>query len=162
MKDSSRPPSGPLRSNSRGAQLWTLNLLLAAGFAAALPPPEETFLRQVLLRNPSMQAESLSLAGSRETRTGANSLLLPQFNLTADATAASNFDDYKGASSEGTGQVSQILPTAATVQGTVFGGQNYSGRPGLDRNWHDTVGIGIYLTQPFLRGFGEGSETFYA
>lgn len=141
--------------------LCCLPLLLAPGSLAASPPPEESFLRLVLLHNPSMQAESLSLAGARETRSGANSLLLPQFNLAGDASASSNFDDTKGYSGQGSGQVSQILPTAGTLQGTVLGGRTVSDRPVLGETRHDTLGVGVSFTQPFLRGFGDGSETFY-
>jgi outer membrane protein TolC len=162
MTDSNPATSIPRHLTSHQIRHMVFNVLLAAALSAASGPPEEWFLRQVLLRNPSMLAESLSLAGSRETRVGANSLLLPQFNLSADASASSNFDDTKGYSGEGIGQVAQILPTAATVQGTILGGRTSSEHPVLGTSSRDTVGAGISITQPFLRGFGDGSATFYS
>jgi outer membrane protein TolC len=131
--------------------LWAI--AVGASAAAATSPPEEGFLRLVLERNPSIQAESLSLAGSRETRSGANSLLLPQLNIAGNATGSTNFDGSNGYSGQGTATLSQILPTGGSLQGTALAGRS-SGRFG-----GDTAGVGVSLTQPFLQGFGDGSST---
>jgi outer membrane protein TolC len=108
-----------------------------------------------------MQAESLTLAGARETRSGANSLLLPQLNVGGDANTYTNFNGSNGYSGYGTGQISQILPTGGSVAANAQAGRTYTDRSSVGTSGYDTVGVGVSITQPFLRGFGDGSETLY-
>jgi outer membrane protein TolC len=140
-------------------QVWTVSIL--AGFAAASPPSDDAFLRLVLERNPSMQAESLTLAGARETRIGANSLLLPQIGIGGDASTYTNFSGANGYSGDGTGRISQILPTGGFLAANALAARTYANRSSTGKTTYDTLGVGVSISQPFLRGFGDGSDTFY-
>ena len=133
-------------------------LILFAGMGLADPPAEEGFLREVMLRNPAIQVESLTVAGSRETRSGANSLLLPQLNVAGTGTSSTNFDGTSNYSGQGTGTLTQILPTGGTLEGDALAGRDFGKSPG-ERRGYDTAGLGISFTQPFLQGFGSGSPT---
>jgi len=125
---------------------------------SASPPDEEGFLREVLSKNPSIRAESLTVAGSRETTTGANSLLLPQLDIAGTGTSSTNFQGTSGYSGQGTGTLTQILPTGGTLEGDALVGRVHDHVPGESLGY-DTAGLGISFTQPFLQGFGSGSPT---
>lgn len=134
-------------------------LILACAGIGLSAPAEESFLLDVLRHNPSVRAESLSIAGTRATREGQSSLLLPQFTLQGDAEASASPSGSNGTwNTQGTGSASQILPTGGTLQADVFGGRSSR----ISGDIRDTVGVGISLNQPLLRGFGDGSATFHA
>jgi|GEM_PF-970912 outer membrane protein TolC len=148
----------PTHPSEKIFQLLPSILVFLAGMAVADPPGEEGFLREVLVRNPAIQAESLTVAGSRETRSGANSLLLPQLNIAATGTSSTNFDGTSNYSGQGTGTLTQILPTGGTLEGDALVGRGHGQSPG-ESTGYDTAGVGISFTQPFLQGFGSGSPT---
>jgi outer membrane protein TolC len=148
---------------------------------------QEAFLRQVLLRNPAIQAESLSVAGSQETRSGATSLLLPQFAITGKLSGISDLDESRSALAQAGATVSQILPTGGTLQGQALTQRAYTAtNPVATPAYSDTarlvaqllgvplstgaksssytrdsLGLGVSFTQPLLRGFGDGAQSFY-
>jgi len=170
---------------------FSLCLLASAARSQAGSPAvatdQEAFLRQVLLRNPSIQAESLSVAGSQETRSGATSLLLPQFAITGKLSGTSDLDDSRSALAQAGATVSQILPTGGTLQGQALTQRAYSATNSTSApvysdtarlvaqllgiplstgsksssSTRDSLGLGVSFTQPLLRGFGDGAQSFY-
>lgn len=176
--------------HSTPPRLAGLVLLLSLGGHAQGPAPEEPFLRQVLARNPSLKAESLSVAGSRATREGSTSLLLPQFQVGAKLDANTDLDRTHNASGQASLGASQLLPSGATLSGELLASRSRSSTPTRTRSAYDpalqaladtlglvlpastvttggsssrdTVGVTIALTQPLLQGFGDGNPTAYA
>jgi len=152
-----RGPEGPKRH-----RILLAALLLAAGAACAQNSgsEEDAFLRQVLVRNPTIRTDSFTLAGARETRTGYVSLLLPQFNVAANTGTYSDFDRTNGYTGNGSGTASQLLGTGGTVSAGAEAGRIQAKTPLATRNY-DTIGLGVAFNQHFLKGFGEGNDTLY-
>ena len=88
-----RGPEGP---KCHCILLAALLLVASAACAQNGGPTEDAFLRQVLMHNPTIRTDSFTLAGARETRTGYTSLLLPQFNVAANAGTYNDFDHTNG------------------------------------------------------------------
>lgn len=167
-----------------------LLLLLCLGASAQGTAPEEPFLRQVLARNPSLRAESLSVAATKATREGSVSLLLPQFQVGAKLDANTDLDRTHNASGQATVGASQLLPSGATLSGELLASRSHGSTPTRTVSGYspaiqmladtlgfalpastvttggsstrDTVGLQIALTQPLLKGFGAGNATFHA
>jgi outer membrane protein TolC len=150
------PDVFPFVRSSFQTSILFVGATLVSGQAAS---PEDSFLRQVLARNPSVQVESLSVAASRETRSGAQSLLLPQLELDGLAQASTApSGSPNGSILQGSAKLTQYLPTGATAEGDLLASRIGRTAAGI----HDTLGVGASVTQPLLRGFGEGSSTAYA
>jgi len=151
--------------------------------------PEEPFLRQVLLRHPTLQSESLTVEAVKASRDGATSLLLPQFQVGAKADANTDLDETRNAYGQATGTASQLLPTGATLSGELLTQRSYGSTPTRTVSGYsastlalaqqmgvtlpastvttgggstrDTLGIKVALTQPLLQGFGAGNTVFH-
>lgn len=176
--------------HSTPPRLAGLLLLLSLGGHAQSSAPEEPFLRQVLARNPSLQAESLSVAATKATREGSTSLLLPQFQVGAKLDANTDLDGTRNASGQATAGASQLLPSGATLSGDLLTQRSYGSTPERTVSAYssstqalaqslgvtlpastvttggsssrDTLGVKVALTQPLLQGFGAGNATLYA
>lgn len=167
-----------------------LLLGLSLGGHAQSFAPEEPFLRQVLLRHPTLQSERLTVQGVQASREGATSLLLPQFQVGAKLDANTDLDRTRNASGQATLGASQLLPSGATLSGDLLASRSYGSTPTRTGSGYspaiqmladtlgftlpastvttgggssrDTLGIKVALTQPLLKGFGAGNSIAYA
>jgi len=177
-------PSGFPRSHCAALLLIGCSAAWSQGSA-----PEEPFLRQVLLRHPTLQSESLTVEAVKASREGATSLLLPQFQVGAKLDANTDLDETRNAYGQATGTASQLLPTGASLSGELLASRSYGSTPERSVSGYsastlalaqqmgvtlpastvttggsstrDTLGIKVALTQPLLQGFGAGNTVFY-
>jgi outer membrane protein TolC len=140
-----------------------LLLSMAAG-PSALDSLEEAYLQLALRRNLSLQADSLDLAASRETRAGARTLLGPQAQIAGSLSGVEGPGDRTLGSATGTGTLSQWVPSGGTASVALSGTSTRLSPDNpapLSSGDQDTASLTVSFKQPLLQGFGTGAPLRY-